>query len=72
VAKSDAFRSLLRPISEAPVKEDEPYGPCLLTPGRNGRDWVIGEWDGKGWHDLDNGPIEPTHYLLLPERSELG
>jgi len=53
------------PIAGAPVKDGEPSGPYLLTPGRN-RKWAIGEWDGNGFHDLDNGPLNPTHYLLLP------
>lgn len=52
-------------IADAPVRAGETFGPCLLTPGRD-RKWSIGEWDGAGWHDLDNGPLEPTHYVLLP------
>jgi len=59
----------LVPIADAPIKDGELYGPCLLIPGRNRR-WTIGEWDGTSWHDLDNGPLDPTHYLLLPPEEE--
>lgn len=59
----------LLPIADAPIKPGEVFGPCLLTPGRN-RLWTIGEWDGTNWHDLDNGPVDPTHYLLLPSDDE--
>ena len=57
------------PIEQAPVKEGEHYGPCLLTPGLDGNDWVVGEWDGYGWFTLDGDrEIFPDGYWDLPPR----
>ena len=53
----------LHPISEAPVKQGEFYGPCLLV-AEDG--WVYGEWDGDGWWDFsEDGYTEPRYFLLL-------
>lgn len=62
----------LGPIEDAPVKNGEPYGPCLLTPGIDGSDWVIGEWDGDGWFNLDGDrALQPRLYWLLPPAPSL-
>ena len=62
-----------RPITQAPIKTNAPYGPCLLSPGPiNGADWALVEWDGEAWWTLDGEyRLEPTHYVLLPPRSVL-
>jgi hypothetical protein len=43
-----------RPITEAPVKPGERWGPCLLRPGLDGHD-IIGEYDGHEWCDAASG-----------------
>jgi hypothetical protein len=61
-----------RPIAQAPIDKDHHYGPCILSPGINGSDWAIGEWDGEAWWTLDGeSRLEPTHYSPLPSRSSL-
>ncbi len=55
----------LQPIAEAPFQPGEPYGPCLFTPGRAGRDWALGEWDGRRCIDWDHGDLTPTHFRFL-------
>jgi hypothetical protein len=60
-----------RPIAQAPIKKGQYYGPCLLSPGINGEEWMIGESDGKSWFAASGEPAQPTHYLLLPSRSTL-
>jgi len=70
----DALLWPLHPISEAPIEEGEPFGPCLLSPGLDGEDYVIGMYDGRIWHSLDayTRRLEPTHYAgPLPPRSTL-
>jgi hypothetical protein len=64
---------LPRPISEAPVKKGQYFGECLLSPGLDGADWVVGYWDGEGWYTCDGltRRLWPTHYMLLPSRSAL-
>ena len=61
------------PISEAPIKNEQRYGECLVSPGLDGADWVVGEWDGEGWYTTDalTRRLEPTHYMagVLPPRS---
>ena len=64
-AKAAALHDLWRPISEMPVKAGEPYGDCLYRPGRGGRPWGLGEWDGKRHIDYDHGPLTPTDYIFL-------
>jgi hypothetical protein len=60
------------PIAQAPIKKCHHYGPCILSPGINGFDWVIGEWDGEKWWTIDGEYcLKPTHYSLLPSRSVL-
>jgi hypothetical protein len=54
-----------RPISEAPVKDGEVFGPCLLGPGSHGEEWTIGGWDGNVWFDADGITIVPLVYLYL-------
>jgi hypothetical protein len=60
-----------RPIAQAPIKKGQYYGPCLLSPGINGEEWVVGECDGEGWFAVSGERVAPTHYLLLPPRSTL-
>jgi hypothetical protein len=61
-----------RPIAQAPLTAGRGYGPCLLSPGIDGFDWIIGEWDGESWWSLDGERrLAPSHYLLLPSRSAL-
>lgn len=63
---------ILREIAQVPANKGRSYGPCLLSPGVNSEDWVLGEWDGCGWWSLDGEhQLSPTHYLLLPPRSDV-
>ena len=60
------------PISQAPIKKGEKFGPCLLWPGANGAEQALGEWEGAAWHTLDaetNARLEPVAYMLLPSLS---
>jgi hypothetical protein len=56
----------LLPIAAAPVRhgEGEAFGNCLLQ--LDNSEWVIGRWVEDGWFSDDGGPVQPTHYALLP------
>lgn len=62
----------LAPISTAPIRPGEYFGPCLLfgrTLGYGDERYAAGGWDGEDW--IVFGVIfEPTHYVLLPRRPE--
>jgi hypothetical protein len=61
-----------QPIADAPVKPNESYGPCLVSPGVNGYDWALSEWDGQAWFTLDGDiRLTPRFYVLLPPVSLL-
>lgn len=53
------------PIDAAPVREGEPWGPCLLAPGLD-LPWTIGEWDGEAWCEAMGFRIKPRFYGELP------
>jgi hypothetical protein len=60
------------PISEAPLPNGEVYGPCPVSPGPNGEDWVMSERDEVSkWYTLSGRPLNPDYfYPPLPSRSE--
>jgi len=63
---SDAATLPLVPISEAPVRRNRQFGPCLLTPGPEQSRWTIGYWDGGGWVTVNfDERLEPRFFLLL-------
>ena len=63
---------LPRPIEKAPVKQGEIYGPCLVSPGANGREWDVAEFHRTGWFTLSGSrELHPTHYMPLPSRAVL-
>lgn len=58
-------------IVDAPIKEGEFFGPCVIGPG-NDSDWVIGYWNGFNWYGDDGFVLrEPRLYRLLPPLSSL-
>jgi len=62
----------LLPIAKAPTKPNEIYGPCLVSPGVNGSDWALSEWDGSDWFTLDGEcRLKPCFYIPLPPISSL-
>jgi hypothetical protein len=60
----------LSPIENAPVKQGEIFGPCLLGPGNNS-DWVTGWWNGHGWFADDGTLVRPRWWALLPALAAL-
>jgi len=62
---------IFRPIGEAPVQPGIRFGPCVLGPGLNGEDWVVGFWDGYAWICRDGFSFTPTVFFLLGPVSEI-
>ncbi len=65
-----ATRIELAEIDSAPIKQGQPFGPCLLAPGIDG-DWTVGEWDGEGWFSETGSKLAPLLWALLPPLSVL-
>jgi hypothetical protein len=59
----------LAEVDSAPVREGEPFGPCLLA-SIDG-DWTVGEWDGEGWFADTGSKVAPLLWALLPTLNTL-
>jgi hypothetical protein len=59
----------LAEVDSAPVREGEPFGPCLLA-SIDG-DWTVGEWDGEGWFADTGSKVAPLLWALLPPLNTL-
>jgi hypothetical protein len=59
------FELSIKGIASAPTKPGHSFGPCLLYPGVD-NDWVVGRFNGDGWYDQDDYPIDPEFFALLP------
>lgn len=58
-------------IVDAPVRDGEVFGPCLIGPG-NASDWIVGYWNGFNWYGDDGFALrEPRLYRLLEPLSSL-
>jgi hypothetical protein len=57
----------LNDIETAPIRPEQKFGPCLLSPGIDTK-WTTGIWDGHGWFDEASGlKLQPKQYVLLPD-----
>lgn len=66
------YPAFIRPIEEAPIKPGIKFGPCALSPGINGCDWIIGEWDGYAWfNQVGEIIIHPRYFALMPDLAAL-
>lgn len=54
------------PIADAPAQEGQPFGPLLIWPGDEERNWRIGRWTGMEWANDDEEIVAPTRYSPLP------
>lgn len=54
-----------RPISEAPVKNGEVFGPCILGPHSHESGVTVGYFNGEYWIDYDGFRFEPLVFILL-------
>lgn len=62
----------IRPIEDAPIRQGEKFGPCVLWPGPNGQECVTGEFDGYDWFTLTlSTRINPRFYASLLTLTEL-
>ena len=67
------FSWTIRPISEASLQPGEKSGPYLVSPGINGRDWIVGFFDGEEWYNLAGEiKLDPRYFAPLPSADELG
>lgn len=64
------FTLTLAEISEAPVRQGEEYGPCLLGHDEDPHyEWSLGRWNGEGWFDSDGARLRPVVWCRLPPLS---